>query len=322
MSILDGKIPIFDFSMKKPTPQPRRAPPKPDFFSTQVSQARRFYLNLKPSSKSRLAVVCGGLERCAPGYVIDRKSFPFYSVEYVASGAGRLKLKGQEHRLQPGSIFSYGPGIAHTITTDPHQPLIKYFVDFSGAAAAEVLKRCRLRSGTVSQVFPPLELQPLFEQLTRDGARGTRQTTALCATLLEALALKILESRAPLPGRETLSFETYRHCLEHLSRNFLRLRTVRQAASDCHLDQAYLCRLFSRYHQEAPYRFLLRLKMNYAAERLQSPEVLIKHVAEETGFANQYHFSRAFKSVFGVSPSALRNYLKPVAQRCSGRALG
>ena len=303
--ILDQDIPIFDLSMKNPPPSLRREPPKPDFFSAQVSQARRFYLDLRPHPKSRLAIVCGGIERCAPGYVIDRKSFPFYSIEYVASGVGRLKLKHKEHLLQAGSVFSYGPGVPHTITTDPQQPLTKYFVDFSGVAATDLLEQCRLRSGTVSHVFPPLELQPLFEELTRDGVRGTRQAPRLCASLLDALALKILESRAPLPGRETLAFETYQHCLEHLSRNFIRLRTMQQAASECHLDQAYLCRLFSKYHQETPYRFLLRLKMNYAAERLQSPGVLVKQVAEETGFANQFHFSRAFKSVFGICPSAL-----------------
>ena len=45
--------------------------------------------------------------------------------------------------------------------------------------------------------------------------------------------------------------------------------------------------------------------MNFAAERLQSPGVLAKQVAEETGFANPFHFSRVFKSVFSVSPRTL-----------------
>ena len=42
-------------------------------------------------------------------------------------------------------------------------------------------------------------------------------------------------------------------------------------------------------------------KMDYAAERLQSPGVMVKQVAEETGFTNPFHFSRVFKSVFGLA---------------------
>ncbi len=279
--------------------------PRPDFFSTQVLQARRFFLNLNPSPKGRIVVVCGGVEHCAPHYAINRESFPFYSIEFVARGVGRLKLGQKEHRLQPGSVFSYGPGIHHEISTDPQQTLTKYFVDFSGTEAAGLLKDAGLRAGTMSQVFPPMEIQPLFDELVRNGLRSARQAPAICATLLRALSLKVLESRAPLPGRETMAFETYQHCREHIRRHFRRLRSVEQVAEECHLDDAYLCRLFKRYDQETPYRFLLRLKMSYAAERLQSAAILVKQVAEETGFANQFHFSRAFKSVFGISPSAL-----------------
>ena len=277
---------------------------RPDFFSTQVLQARRFFLNLDPPPRDRLVVVSGGVEDCAPNYAIKRESFPFCSFEYVARGVGRLRLGRMEHRLQPGIVFSYGPGIPHEISTDPEQTLTKYFVDFSGSDAAGLLKDSRLRAGAVSQVFPPTEIQPLFDELIRNGLRGTPQAPGLCATLLRALSQKILESRAPLPGPGALGFKTYQRCRDHICRHFQRLRSVEQVARECNLDDTYLCRLFQRYDQQTPYRLLLRLKMNDAAKRLQSPEALVKQVAEEAGFANPFHFSRVFKSVFGISPTA------------------
>jgi AraC-like DNA-binding protein len=288
--------------MKKPKPP---ADANPDFFSTQVSQARRFYLNLKPSSKTRLAVLCGGVEHCAANYAISRRSFPFYSVEFVASGSGRLKLKGRVHPLQPGSVFSYGPGIAQEITTEPKRPLVKYFIDFTGRDAVELLASTRLKPGAVASVFPPGEIQPLFDELIRNGRRGTPGAHEICVQLLRGLTLKITDARAPLPGRDTLAFGTYQHCREHIQNNFLKLRSIEQVAAECHLDNTYLCRLFQRYDHQSPYRWLVRLKMNHAAERLQVPGTLVKQVAEEAGFANQFHFSRVFKSVFGLSPRAM-----------------
>jgi AraC-like DNA-binding protein len=44
--------------------------------------------------------------------------------------------------------------------------------------------------------------------------------------------------------------------------------------------------------------------MNYAAERLKQPGALVKQVAEESGYADPFHFSRVFTSVFGLSPTA------------------
>ena len=277
----------------------------PDFFSTQVSHARRFYLNLKPSPKARLAVVCGGVERCASDYAIRRATFPFYSVEYVVEGGGQLKLNQSEHRLQPGSVFTYGPGVAQEITTDNKSPLTKYFIDFFGVESKAILTAAHLKPGTVASVFPPGELVPLFDEIIRNGRRGTPGSAEICARLLEALVLKLAEARAPLSGQETLAFATYQHCREHIQRHFLRLRSVAKVAEDCHLDNTYLCRLFQRYDHQSPYRWLVQLKMNHAAERLQLPGAMVKQVAEEAGFANQFHFSRVFKSVFGIPPRAM-----------------
>lgn len=287
------------------TPTATPAETGPDFFSTQVSHARRFYLNLKPSPKARLAVVCGGVERCASDYAIRRATFPFYSVEYVVEGGGQLQLNQTEYRLQPGSVFSYGPGVAQAMATDVKSPLTKYFIDFLGVESKAILTAAHLKPGTVASVFPPGEIVPLFDEIIRNGRRGTPGTPEICARLLEALVLKLAEGRAPLPGQETLAFATYQHCREHIQRHCLRLRSVAQVAAECHLDDTYLCRLFQRYDHQSPYRWLVQLKMNHAAERLQLPGAMVKQVAEEAGFANQFHFSRVFKSVFGVPPRAM-----------------
>jgi AraC-like DNA-binding protein len=277
----------------------------PDFFSTQILQARRFFLNLRPQARLPLTVACGGMEYCDQNYAIQRSTFPFYSIEFVAHGLGSLRLGTKRHHLNPGSVFSYGPGVPHEISTNPQQPMIKYFVDFAGSGASALLQSSGLRAGSLAQVFPPAEIQPLFDELIRNGLRGTRQSPRICAILLEALAHKITEARAPRSGRETLAFRTYQRCRDHLGQHFQRLRSVEQIARECHLNNAYLCRLFKRYDEGTAYGYLLRMKMNYAAERLQSPSALVKQVAEETGFANQFHFSRAFKAVFGISPSAV-----------------
>jgi AraC-like DNA-binding protein len=278
----------------------------PEFFSPQVSEAKRFYLNLKPSKKIPLSVVSGGLEHCLPDYRIQRSTFPFYSIEYVIRGAGSLRLGNRNYKLQAGTVFSYGPGIPHNITADPVAPPVKYFVDFSGPESNGIIHKCHLLPGTASQMALPHAIRNLFDELIHCGRRGRAGANELCAKLLECIALRIAESRIPQESAETLSLLSYQHCRKHIEENFQRLKTLEQLANECHLDAAYLCRLFQRYDHQSPYQFLMRLKMNLAAEWLEQPGALVKQVAERAGFRDQFHFSRAFKNALGVSPNALR----------------
>ncbi len=279
----------------------------PDFFSADVAAARRFYLDLNPARGRPLVVACGGMEYCTRDYAIHRQTFPFYSVEYVARGRGQVKLGGRIHPLVPGRVFAYGPGVRHDITVDPADPLVKYFVDFSGRQGLKLLQAAGLPPGRIAQIFPPHDAQGLFDELIHAGIKGTRHSEKLCARLLECLLLKIAEAHAPLESQETRAFSTYQQCRQHVQNHFLRLKTLDQLARECHADGAYLCRLFRRYDHQSPYQYLLRLKMNTAAELLQKPDSLVKQVAEEIGFNDPSHFSRAFKGVFGRSPDAFRS---------------
>jgi AraC-like DNA-binding protein len=291
--------------------KPRRQPAAaaggaPDFFSPDVAIARRFYLDLRTSNRRPLAVVCGGLEHCTPGYAIHRQTFPFYSLEYVVRGSGQIKLKARTFPLRPGRLFAYGPGIPHHIAGDAGSPLVKYFVDFSGTQALSLLRSCGLAPGSVSEVFPANSLQPLLDELIQAGLSAHPENARLCAKLLECLSLRINAARAPLEGAETLAFSTYQQCRRHLEQHYLQLRSLEQIACDCHINNAYLCRLFRRYDQQTPYQYLLRLKMNHAAERLQHSSLLVKQVAQEIGFPDPFHFSRAFKNLLGISPASFR----------------
>ena len=278
----------------------------PGFFSPDVAVARRFYLDLNPPKNRSLVVVCGGLEHCTPDYAIRRETFPFYSIEYVTRGYGELKLRGRSYPLQPGRVFSYGPDIPHYITGETASPLVKYFVDFAGTGAAELLRACDLALGRVTEVFPTNALQPLLDELIQAGLRMRRESPDLCVKLLECLALRITGARAPLKSLETHAFATFQQCRQHIENHSLRLRTLEQIATECHVNNAYLCRLFRRYDNLSPYQYLIRLKMNHAAERLQQPDALVKQVAEESGFRDPFHFSRVFSSVFGMPPTGFR----------------
>lgn len=281
---------------------------EPTFFSADVVKARRFFSNLNPPKNRHLVVVSGGVENCIPQFVINRKTFPFYAIEYVLHGRGEVKISGRTFTLEPGRVFSYGPGVPHIIKGKAGKPMIKYFVDFTGLYAKELLNSSDLAPGSVSGVFPPNTLEPLFDEIIRSSLKARIESGPLCAKLLECLILRIIGDRSPVEAGETHAFATYLHCREYIENHSGELRTLEQIALKCHISIPYLCRLFQRFDKESPYRYLLRLKMNYAASLLQRPDALVKQVAEEVGFTDPFHFSRVFTSMIGISPAAFRKF--------------
>ncbi len=273
----------------------------PSFVSPQVREARRFYLNLNPPAGHPLAAVCGGWERCAPDFRVERADFPFLCVEFVASGKGMLQLGDSEWPLQRGSIFSYGPGIPHRIEAEPADPPLKYFLDFSGRAGLELLRSAGLKPGNCRLVPESETIEQAFEQVIASGSRSGPQVEKITALHTEILLRTLAESAAASGGREQ-SYQTYLKCRECIEHRFLELHSAAELAAACHVHPAYLSRLFALHGHESPYHALLRRRMTHAATLLDGGGRIVREVAEELSL-DPFHFSRVFKRVHGVSPA-------------------
>lgn len=278
----------------------------PEFFSPSVTQQRRFFLDLAPPADQALAVVCGGYERCSPEYAIDRKNFPYFSIELVEHGSGQVALDGVTYQLSAGSVFAYGPGVTHRIRTDRKARLRKYFVNFTGVESTRLLESAGLSLAGYAMVAPVAEVQVLFNELLRDGATNDSLSGPMCSALLRSLCLRISAYQVNAATNQSESYRSYQLCVAHIDKNAKRLTSVAQVAFDCGLDPSYLARLFKRHGRQTPYQYLTRVRMNLAAEILLDSALPVAEVANSMGCDDPFHFSRSFKSTFGVSPTVFR----------------
>lgn len=289
-------------------PTPRRSSRRslPAFVSRQVVTARRYFLDLRPTPRGPLTVVCGGEEHVRGDYVVARDDFPYCCVEFVASGRGTLTLAGRETLLAAGSVFSYGPGVPHAIHTDRRRPLRKYYVDFVGRDAGERLRSARLPPGSHATVGRPREIRAIFDLLQRCGLTHSVHSQALCSQLVGVLLTKINELATPSGTADCIAFSTFTRFQRFLATERLRLTSVEQAATEFGISTAYACRLFRRYAATSPYQELLRQRMTLAADLLTHERLPVHQAATRLGFTDPSQFSRAFKRVAGVSPSTFQ----------------
>ena len=274
-----------------------------DFLSSQVTSADYYYINLTPKQSESGTVVCGGREQCAPDYCLERNGFRFLSIEFVSSGCGTLTLHGQTWPLRLGAVFCYGPDIPHRIQSDPSAPLLKHFVDVTGSGLATLLKRTALNRAPL-YASQPFRMRDVFEALLQTGMTESRHRNELCVLLLRQILLYADETALPLKDASSPAWQTYLRCRQFIEQHFTTIGRVEQAARQCHLDIAYLCRLFKRYANESPLQMLTRLKMARAADLLATRSPLIRQAGAAVGYPDPYHFSRVFKRVYGIPPEA------------------
>ncbi len=266
-----------------------------------IARARRFCLDVAPKP-ARLSVVMGGVELCDAGYVNQRDGFPFLCVELVASGTGRLTLDGKSYRLTPGTIFSYGPGIPHEIRHAGTGKMAKFFATFTGSAAEPFLRANGMRPGTALRARSLEQVVSAFENLITNGCAEGPHCRRICALSLETLLFVLADNASAYDAAASKALATFQFARDTIDESFLSLHDLQAIAARCDLDASYLCRLFQRFAHTTPYKYLLAVKMRHAAKVLHDERILVKELAARLGYHDPYQFSRAFKSVHGLSP--------------------
>jgi len=71
----------------------------------------------------------------------------------------------------------------------------------------------------------------------------------------------------------------------------------------------HLSRVFRKCVGEGIGEYVHRLRVRAACEQILEPEISIAEVSLALGFADQSHFTRAFRRVTGMTPAAFRSSL-------------
>ena len=90
--------------------------------------------------------------------------------------------------------------------------------------------------------------------------------------------------------------------------------SLSQIASDLGITPIHLTQTFKRSEGMPLYRYQTLLRLGRALERLPERDD-ITDLAFELGFSSHSHFTAAFKSELGTTPSQYRSQARPSADR-------
>ena len=83
--------------------------------------------------------------------------------------------------------------------------------------------------------------------------------------------------------------------------------SVENLADMAGMSRSTFARQFTETMGASPMEFVLRARLRHASRLLKDTSLSIKQIAAASGFISRSHFSRAFRTGFGVDPRGFRN---------------
>ena len=214
-------------------------------------------------------------------------------IVYSQESAGVLSQRNRAYSYKDQSIFIYQPGTTHWV--DNTKTGLQCCIGLVGCQS-EHLKEGVLTAGSaLSSRFGEI-----IEVLKSAKTELQQSRLELLAGLVVCdLLAEQSKNRVVAPSKA----ERIRLILEDTLTEPIVLEDLAEAIR---VGRDYLRQLFREEFKESITHYVLRRRIELACQILANSNDPVKEVAAQTGFANEYYFSRAFTKVIGISPSRWR----------------
>lgn len=217
-------------------------------------------------------------------------------------GVQIFDYRGKVENSRPGQVVVLHPDGMHDGRAAAEGGFGYRIVYVDPARIAAAVRAIRCRPTPLPFVREPVSHNPTLARAVTAASRLPPEPLALDALVLQ-LAEGLLEG-----DPDGHAAGTPRH-LDHAAltraRAFLASRRaiVRSAELEAitGLSRYELARQFRALYGTSPYRYSLLRRLDFARTQLRAGMPLVE-VALAAGFADQAHFTRVFRSAFGVTP--------------------
>jgi AraC-like DNA-binding protein/quercetin dioxygenase-like cupin family protein len=221
---------------------------------------------------------------------------------FVIAGESSGMAGGATRQYQPSSLRSIPAGASHSnvFGDSPSRSLLI-------EPKPEIVERLRAHTQVLDRFedFCPhshaaMLGRRIYSEMNKPDSLRTFAIEGLALELMAAAGrAKAAASRAGVP-------EWLAAVREQLHDEFLSRLSVAKIANDYSVHPVHLARRFRAAFGCGPAEYVRRLRMQWAIEALRQPETNIAAVAQRAGFADQSHFTKAFKRATGLTPARFR----------------
>lgn len=238
-----------------------------------------------------------------PNYRVNTAVYPHrhaaMELHLIIHGHGVMEVGSESAPVSENSLVISFPEDTHRLIPARDSPyILQYTIFFELAGDSSGLGtllrrhfRCGMKSDRATMLLPEVE------RLWNSGSR-------LLVKAAEHLLMSFLLGAVAAGDAVTIRPEVEKACA-YLRRHVVDKFSLSRLSRHVGLERSYFCRLFKQTTGDTPARFLLKQKIEFSKEMLDAGKRNAE-IAEAAGFADEFHFSRRFKSIAGMTPRQYR----------------
>ena len=235
----------------------------------------------------------------------------YYEMEFVLSGHAVEIVNGVSYAIGPGTVTLLSPVDFHAYhELDPNNPLVLIKLQFQDLFLPKTIrndiymhKEAKITKIN-DEIFKNMLIQ-LFEEYQKDHyAKDTYLMNGI-------VNLCILMMRHVMADKKVDRLSEKEHspiqdAVLYVRTHFRENISAEAVAKTVHLSPNYFSEYFKKQTGEKFSIFVLRLRVEFAANLLRVSDLSVKEVAFESGFNSAAYFSNTFKSFYNTSPERYR----------------
>jgi AraC-like DNA-binding protein len=267
-------------------------------------------LLLASGERVRLGAVtrAGRLVKREPGVEFRHglRTLQAYSVILLISGTGRFRdAHGYSSRVTAGDLIWVFPGVGHSYGPEAGDRWEEIYLVFLG----NMFDLWR-ETGLIDPARPVWRAEPVSRWQRRLAAviPANHPINELAALAAAGRLQAVIADLATQQETRSVGAAIVPAWLDAARRRLEAGETPALVARDLNLGYDSFRKRFAAASGLAPARFQMLCRIEQACALLRDDTLPIKVIAERTGFADEFHFSKRFRQIVGQPPSRFRNY--------------
>lgn len=262
------------------------------------------------------------------------QAFRGFSIKYVLHGCENYTVNGRGHQVHAGEYLLTNPYCQGRGYIDSQSLVEGICIDIQPAVMAEVMASLAEPGNpqVIADAKTFLESGDFYENRFHAATTGLGQflggmsgyitngrldTSALDPGLFYHLAelyiadyQQIFRQVSAIPAlKPGTRHDLYRRVLrgrDFMESMFTKPVEMSEIARNAQLSEYHFYRLFRSVFGISPHQYILQKRLNLGYSLLQSGHCNVTQAAQQTGFADIYSFSKAFRKKFGAPPSVVK----------------
>lgn len=272
----------------------------------------------------------------------NRKIYDF-ELFFCSKGKGDLHIEDRYYKLYPGIVCLIPPDTVHQFKHDTDDPGTIFWTHFDFVYRKDfLLVNEMINHQDIFEKYTQMDVLPKRQLIRKkivleNGIRIPEYFVIKNYKVMNGLMQRIVyayrekQSLWEIQCRSTLlnvltiiinqiikeqSFQSYGSnkkrsdiVMDYINSNYFRKITMGELSDIACISADHLTRTFRQDTGKSISEYIIDQRLNKAQELLHNTYLSIANIAELTGFYDQFHFSKIYKSRFGQPPSLYRKHI-------------